>query len=70
MDCEQLWRAEVKNIVRSCVVANLAVDQAKKVVSACEDVEGVKERLGVEVPQSGKSDHTWWIVPAIRVKNP
>ena len=70
MDCEPLWRADMKSLVRSCVIANLAVDQAKKVVSGCieEGVEGVKERLQVEVPQSGKSDHAWWIIPNISIK--
>ena len=68
--CEGWWRADVKNVQRACIAANIAVETAKKVVMGFEkDNQSVDlaARLKVEMGEHGKGYHPWWIVPKITV---
>lgn len=65
--CEDWWRTSVKNVVKSCITANIMIATAKKAISnsASKDTRDI---LQVEVVKSDELYHTWWIVPRILVK--
>jgi len=65
--CEEWWRAGVKNVLRSCIGANIAIAAAKKAVAKAGKFSGA-EKLNVEIGGSGKSYHSWWIVPKIEAR--
>ena len=64
---EQLWRADVRNILRSCIRAGVAIDHAKKAVTS-HGTNNLAEKLQVDILPSGENDHPWWIVPRIEMK--
>ncbi|KAL9124316.1 MAG: hypothetical protein Q9217_006342 [Psora testacea] len=69
VNCEEWWRVCVKNVLRSCIAANVSIATAKK---AMENENGrnleVGKKLKVEIQESGKNYHAWWIVPKITAK--
>ena len=70
--CEEWWRAGVKDILRSVIMASIAVATAKKALNSMVGVAEVKEKLKFKVrEESGKGKareyHAWWIVPDISV---
>lgn len=67
-NCEEWWRAGVKNVLRSCIGADIAIATAKKVVSNAGSVSAA-DRLKVDIGPSGQSYHPWWIVPKIQARD-
>ena len=65
--CEEWWRTSVKNVVRSCITANIMIATAKKAMSNATSKE-TRDILQVEVVKSDELYHTWWIVPRLLAK--
>ena len=65
VNCEVWWRESVKNVLKSCIAANVAVATSKRVLADAETSSKLGERLKVEMVEIGKSYHAWWIVPKI-----
>lgn len=70
--CEEWWRADVKNVLRACIMANIAVVTVKKAVAGLGKGKGVRDVLQVDVTtgagegEKGKgSYHAFWIVPKV-----
>jgi len=64
VECEDWWRASVKNVLRACITANIMVATAKKTVANAGS-KNIRDALSVKIPDSGKGYHPWWIVPRI-----
>lgn len=68
--CEEWWRADVKNVQRACIAANIAAETAKKAVQGlganCQPTD-LKTILKVDMSDYGKGYHRWWVVPNITV---
>lgn len=65
--CEDWWRTSVKNVLRACITANIMVATAKKAVAKAGS-GSIRHVLSVELVESGKGYHPWWIVPRITAK--
>lgn len=65
--CEDWWRTSVKNVLRACITANIGVATAKK-ITANTSSTGLREKLKVEIMESEKGYHAWWVVPKISAK--
>ena len=63
--CEEWWRADVKNVLRACIMANIAVGTAKKAVSGLRKDKGVGDVLRVVVDKEKGGYHEFWIVPQV-----
>ena len=66
--CEEWWRADVKNVQRACIAANIALETAKKAVNNLKSgapVTDLKKILKVELGEHGKVYHSWWLAPNI-----
>ena len=57
----------MKNVVRSCITANIMIATAKKAMSNATSKE-TRDILQVEVVKSDELYHTWWIVPRLLAK--
>jgi len=58
------WLASVKNGLKSCIAAGIAISGVRKAVDATRvDSPGLK--IKVEVPAPDKAYHELWIVPKI-----
>ena len=64
VSCEDWWRSSVKNILRSCITANIMVAAAKKAITNSRP-KTTQDALKAEIPDSGKGYHPWWVVPRI-----
>ncbi|KAL9104451.1 MAG: hypothetical protein Q9163_000603 [Psora crenata] len=51
MDCEDWWRASVKNVLRSCIAANVAIATARKAMASVGS-STLCEKLMVEIPET------------------
>lgn len=60
--CEDWWRASVKNVLRACITANIVVATAKKALTSAGS-KSARDMLKVDIGESGKGYHAWWIVP-------
>jgi N-alpha-acetyltransferase 35, NatC auxiliary subunit len=60
------WERDVKDVVRACIGASIAVAGVKKALAA-----RTMDALKVEVPEAGAkgSWHVWWAVPKISQRN-
>ena len=65
--CEDWWRTAVKNVMRACINANIVVSTAKKAL-ANAGARKACDVLKVEMVESVKGYHQWWIVPKVSVK--
>ena len=65
--CEDWWRTAVKNVIRACINANIVVSTAKKAL-ANAGTRNARDVLKVEMVESVKGYHPWWIVPKISAK--
>lgn len=65
--CEDWWRSSVKNVLRSCITANIMVSTAKKAL-ANSGAKSIQDALSVEISVSEKNYHPWWVVPRITAK--
>lgn len=70
------WRADIRNVLRCVIVANIAVATARKALTSCAGDDGMladelKRILKVTMKTDeaetikGKNYHAWWIVPEI-----
>ncbi|KAF4123844.1 N-alpha-acetyltransferase 35, NatC auxiliary subunit [Geosmithia morbida] len=61
------WLAAVRNGLKSCIAATLAVTTLQKALQASGDGEGaaVDLKLKAEVPTPDRAYHDWWIVPKL-----
>ena len=66
--CEDWWRIGVKNVLRACIAANIAVATARKAVLNAGNTS-MKSVLKAEMVESGKGYHAWWIIPRILAKS-
>lgn len=65
--CEDWWRSSMKNVLRSCITANITVATAKKALSNAGSKKA-RDALKVKIMESHKGYHVWWIVPQISAK--
>ena len=65
--CEDWWRNSVKNVMRACINANIVVSTAKKALANAGS-RNARDVLNVEMVESVKGYHRWWIVPKISAK--
>ena len=63
--CEEWWRADVKNVLRACIMANIAVGTAKKAVVGIEKGKKIGDVLRVDVDKEKGGYHGFWIVPQV-----
>ena len=65
--CEEWWRADTKNVLRSCIAMNIAIETATKAFFRSEEGRGtdLKHALKVSMVEPGKGYHAWWIVPKV-----
>ena len=57
------WVADVKNVLKACIFANITIVTVRKAVEAVG--EGGKVKLKVEIPGPVARYHDWWIVPKV-----
>ena len=68
---EAEWRKDMKDCVKACVAAGVAVAMLRKAVEKSFGRDGRSKgngsRLGlkVEIPETGNGYHDWWAVPKI-----
>jgi len=68
--CDEWWRADVKNVQRACIAANIAVQTASKAVSGLKigsRASDLTTAFKVDMSDYGKGYHSWWVVPKITV---
>ncbi|KAH6610169.1 amino-acid n-acetyltransferase subunit mak10 [Trichoderma cornu-damae] len=58
-----LWVASVKNGLKSCIAANIAISAVLKALQTAESPDNLG--ITVDVPAPQKAYHEWWIVPRI-----
>lgn len=58
--CHDSWLTNVKNCLKACIFAGIAISSVRKAVQA-----GGKPRIKVELPLPGKGYHDWWVVPKV-----
>ena len=68
--CEEWWRADVKNVLRACIAASIAVGIMKKAAAALGTGKKMKDALKVEVrtgddEQEPRGYHAFWVVPTV-----
>jgi hypothetical protein len=63
---EEAWMKNVKDCLKSCIMASISIAAVRKAVDGVEKGEDITVR--VELPQEGKGYHDWWIVPKILPK--
>ncbi|KAI4253463.1 MAG: hypothetical protein LQ352_003678 [Teloschistes flavicans] len=63
VNCEEWWRASVKDVVRACIACSIATATMKKAIKT-PHTKPVHEVLKVEMP-SGKAYHEFWLVPKV-----
>lgn len=68
--CDEWWLADVKNMQRACIAANIAVKTASKAAlgsgTEYQPVD-LKTAFKVDMGDYGKGYHSWWVVPKITV---
>ena len=65
--CEDWWKDSVKNVLKSCINANIMVATAKKGL-ATDRSKSAREVLSVQITDGQEGHHPWWIIPRITVK--
>lgn len=63
--CEGAWRKDVKDEMKSCVAAGVAVATVKGAVEAAEKAGEKELKVKVECLPSEKGYHDWWAVPKV-----
>lgn len=62
---DEAWHKNIKEEVKSCIAASIAIMTVKKAVDVAESTNAKKLRLHVECLPSEKSYHDWWVLPKI-----
>lgn len=67
VECEEWWRVDTKNVLRSCIAASISIEQAAKAINGAEGEQStmMKDALKIDIPEPGKAYHPWWIIPKI-----
>ena len=66
---EGWWRTNVKNVLRACIAAGVAVAVVRKGVEQAErEAKEVKDVVDVRVEASEDGYHAWWVVPKVVAK--
>ena len=65
--CEEWWRTSVRNVLRSCITANIMVAKTKKAMAGAGS-KSIQDALNVEISKTEKEYHSWWIIPRISSK--
>lgn len=57
------WVKNVKDCLKACIFTGISVATVRKAVEAM----GKEKEMGirVEIPETGKGYHDWWVVPKI-----
>ena len=65
--CEDWWRADIKNVQRSCIAANIAIETASKGLRKFREGQStdLRHALKVEIAKPAGYYHAWWIIPKI-----
>ena len=69
-NCEEWWRADVKNVLRACIAANIAVGSTKKAMTGLGKGKGVNDVLKVAISTGDSAIgqgkyHAFWVVPRV-----
>lgn len=64
-NCGEWWMASIKNIIRACIACSIAIATTKKEL---EFAKSLSEVLTVEIPESGKLYHNFWVVPKVSIR--
>ncbi|KAL8718478.1 MAG: hypothetical protein Q9225_004392 [Loekoesia sp. 1 TL-2023] len=64
-NCEEWWRASIKNIIRACIACSIAIATAKK---GFQHAKSLSDVLRVEIPGAGKHYHDFWVVPKLSIQ--
>ncbi|KAH1307433.1 hypothetical protein KXV31_005665 [Aspergillus fumigatus] len=73
---EEDWKSEVKDTMRACIGASIAIEAVKKALAdsggTSSHADGHRVRLRVEVPEVGSKArwHDWWAVPQVTPVKP
>ena len=71
---EEDWKRDVKDTMRACIGASIAIETVKKALKAHANVVEAKEgaqspsvNLRVAIPETGSKArwHDWWVVPQV-----
>ena len=65
--CEEWWRASVKNTLRACIAAGIAIGTVKRGIEQAGKKE-LKDVLQISLGTSEESYHPWWIIPKISTR--
>lgn len=66
VNCEDWWRASIKDIIRACIACSIAIATVKKGIL---NKKGrlLSDVLTAEILEAGKRYHDSWIVPKVSV---
>ncbi|KAI9052716.1 hypothetical protein LZ554_002992 [Drepanopeziza brunnea f. sp. 'monogermtubi'] len=60
----ETWLSNVKACLKACIFTGISIAAVRKAVEAAG--EGNREvKIKVEVPETGKGYHDWWVVPKV-----
>ncbi|KAL8918943.1 MAG: hypothetical protein Q9208_007053 [Pyrenodesmia sp. 3 TL-2023] len=67
VNCEEWWRASVKDIIRACIACSIAIATVKKGILNKKG-RPLPDVLTAERPEAGKRYHDFWIVPKLSLR--
>ena len=59
---EDEWRSNVKDTMKACIFASVAISALIKALAAND---GSIDKLKMTIPETGQGYHDWWVVPKI-----
>lgn len=64
---EEDWKRDVKDTMRACIGASIAIESVKKAIAS---PSSISQKLQVVIPEIGSTTHwhDWWIVPQVTEK--
>ncbi|KAI4290696.1 MAG: hypothetical protein L6R35_000003 [Caloplaca aegaea] len=69
VNCEEWWRASVKDVIRACIACSITVATTEKGVQTALGMgRPLSDVLTAEMPRAGKRYHDFWIVPKLTVQ--
>lgn len=67
VNCEEWWRASIKDIIRACIACSIAVATMKRGYQTAVG-KPIRDVLTAEMPRAGQRYHDFWIVPKLTVR--
>lgn len=67
VNCEEWWRASVKDIIRACIACSIAIATVKKGILNRKG-RPLSDVLTAEVLEAGKRYHDFWVVPKLSLR--